>query len=188
MTAESPFVDVALKAAKRILKHPLVVQRGAPLLYEVKVNTSLEVMEPERIRKPSRGSSAFQTDLCIFDEVRPEVLIPRVVMEFKTRITTHDVLTYSAKAGKHKTIYPYLRYGIVASGEVAVPGRVFTHNESLDFFASVKGLKGTALEDFFASLLKKEVKSSRCLENIAFGRVKTRLFRQDVLVSHREGS
>jgi hypothetical protein len=186
MAEESPFVDVALRVAKRILKHPLVVQRGAPLLYEVKVNTNLEVMEPERIRKPSRGSSAFQTDLCIFDESRPGVLIPRVVMEFKTKITTHDVLTYSAKAGKHKTIYPYLRYGIVASSERAVPGRVFTHNENLDFFASVHGLKGKGLEDFFASLLKKEVKSSRCLENIAYGRVKTRLFRQEVLISHRD--
>lgn len=182
MAEESPFVDVALKVARRILTRRLVVQRGAPLLYEVKVNTNLEVMDPERIRKPSRGSSAFQTDLCVFDEVEPEVLIPRVVLKFKTKITTHDVLTYSAKAGKHKTIYPYLRYGIVASSERAVPGRVFTHNENLDFFASVDGLKGKALEAFFASLLKKELASSRCLENIAFGRVKTRLFRQEVQI------
>ena len=32
--------------------------------------------------------------------------IPRVVMEFKPRITTHDVIIYSAKARKHKQIYP----------------------------------------------------------------------------------
>jgi hypothetical protein len=114
---ESPFVAIAQAVAKEILQFPLHVKRGAPLLYEIKVNNNLQVMEPERIRKPTRGASAFQTDLCIFEERSPEILIPRVVIEFKTRITTHDVLTYSAKAIKHKQIYPYLRYGILVSGE-----------------------------------------------------------------------
>ena len=104
-------------------------------------------------------------------------------MEFKTRITTHDVLTYSAKATKHKQVYPYLRYGIVASSETAVPGRLFTHNESLDFCATVSGLEGKELSDFFASLLAAEVESSRRLEAIAFGSVRTRLFRSEVIIN-----
>ena len=32
-------------------------------------------------------------------------------MEFKQGLSTHDVLTYSAKATRHKQVYPYLRYG-----------------------------------------------------------------------------
>ncbi len=183
MAEESPYVAVVLDIAEKILRPPLQVQRGAPLLYEIKVNNNLEVMEPERIRKPTRGASAFQTDLCIFEERSPGVLIPRVVIEFKTRITTHDVLTYSAKVIKHKQIYPYLRYGILDSGEKTVPGRVFTHNEGLDFFASVAVLEGTSLKAFLASLLSSEVASSRCLEDIAFGKVKTRLFQTEVQVS-----
>ena len=183
MATESSFVEIAESVAKEILRAPFHVVRHAPLLYEIRVNNKLEVMSQESIRKPRRGVSAFQTDLCIFEELTPEILIPRVVVEFKTKITTHDILTYNAKATKHKKIYPYLRYGILASGEKVVPGRVFTHNESLDFFASVADLAETELKAFLENLLIKEVSSSKCLEDIAFGKVKTRLYRTEVQVS-----
>ncbi len=101
-------------------------------------------------------------------------------MEFKTGITTHDVLTYSAKAVKHKLIYPYLRYGVLASSERSVPGRVFTHNEGLDFFAAVAELQEFEFKSFLALLLKDEIDSSKRLESIAFGTVQTRLFRTEV--------
>ena len=103
-------------------------------------------------------------------------------MEFKTSITTHDVLTYSAKATKHKQVYPYLRYGIVASSESSVPGRLFTHNESLDFCAAVSGLDNEQLKTFFENLLVQEVKTSRQLEEIAYGVVKNRLFRTELIL------
>lgn len=180
MAAESEFVAVAQEAAESVLRPPLFVQRGAALLYQVTVDNQLSLTV--NVKRPARGNSAFQTDLCVFEKKTEEVSIPRVVMEFKTRITTHDVLTYSAKATKHKQVYPYLRYGIVASSETAVPGRLFTHNESLDFCATVSGLEGKALSNFFASLLSAEVKSSRKLEAIAFGSVRTRLFRSEVIL------
>ena len=107
--AEDPFVEEALRAAAEILDEPLVVRRGAALLYQITVNNRLKlVVNPKR---PTRGQSAFQTDLCIFEKVSEGVEIPRVVMEFKPDISTHDVLTYSTKARKHKQVYPYLRYG-----------------------------------------------------------------------------
>ena len=84
---------------------------------------------------------------------------------------------------KHKQIYPYLRYGILSSGEKTVPGRVFTHNEGLDFFASVAELDEPDLKAFLVSLLSAEIASSKCLEDIAFGKVKTRLFRTEVQVN-----
>ncbi len=183
MTDESSFVAIAQSVAQEILHPPLRVARGAPLLYEITVNNCLEVMKQEQVRNPKRGASAFQTDLCIFEDKTPEISIPRVVIEFKTKITTHEVLTYSTKATKHKKIYPYLRYGVLASGERMVPGRVFTHNEGLDFFASVAGLGDAELKSFLTSLLALEVESSRCLEDIAFGKIKTRLFRTEVLVT-----
>ena len=74
------------------------------------MDNNLRVMSEARIREPKRGDSAFQTDLCIFEEKSPELLLPRIVLEFKTTLTTHDVLTYSMKAERHKAIYPYLRY------------------------------------------------------------------------------
>jgi len=182
MAEESPFVAVAMQVAEEIVQSPLSVRRGAPLLYEITVSNNLEVMETEQIRQPRRGASAFQTDLCIFEERSPGIHIPRVVLEFKTKITTHDVLTYSAKATRHKQIYPYLRYGIVASAEKTVPGRVFTHNEGLDFFASVAGLDTPELRVFLTSLLHAEIATSKCLEDIAFSKIKTRLFRTEVLL------
>ena len=132
--------------------------------------------------RPKRGHSAFQTDLCVFERKSAEVSIPRVVLEFKTKITTHDVLTYSAKASKHKQVYPYLRYGIVASEHAAVPGRLFTHNQSLDFCAAVGGLGGRRLREFFDFLLRAEVEASRRLEAIAFGSARTRLYRSEVML------
>ena len=180
MPTESLFVEVAEKVAKAILLPPLYVRRHAALLYRVTVDNQLSLTV--KVERPVRGNSAFQTDLCIFEKKSKDVSIPRVVMEFKTRITTHDVLTYSAKATKHKQVYPYLRYGIVASSETAVPGRLFTHNESLDFCATIAGLEGKKLSDFFAKLLAAEVESSRRLEAIAFGSVRTRLFRSEVTI------
>jgi hypothetical protein len=180
MSIESPFVDIAKKIAEKILPPPLFVQRGAALLYQVTVDNQLSITVD--VKRPSRGSSAFQTDLCIFEKKSETVSIPRVVMEFKTGISTHDVLTYSAKATKHKQVYPYLRYGIIASNLTAVPGRLFTHNESLDFCATVSGLTNKKLNEFFVALLKNEVESSRRLEAIDFGSVSTRLFRTEIVL------
>jgi len=95
---EDVFVQEALAAAEEILAPPLLIRRHAPLLYQVTINNRLEVtVNP---RKLARGQSAFQTDLCVFEDVDEdvdeEVRIPRMVLEFKSRITTHDVITYGA--------------------------------------------------------------------------------------------
>lgn len=180
MPAESKFVKIAKEVAEKTLLPPLFIKQGASLLYQITIDNRLDVTV--NVKKPSRGNSAFQTDLCVFEKLSEDVSIPRVVMEFKTSITTHDVLTYSAKATKHKQVYPYLRYGIVASNDSKVPGRLFTHNQSLDFCACVAGLEGDELSVFFESLLSAEVKSSLCLENITFGNISTRLFRNEVMI------
>jgi hypothetical protein len=181
MAEESKFVEMALTAAQQILLPPLSIKRGAALLYEVTVDNDLNLtVNPKR---PVRGDSAFQTDLCVFEEKSPDVIIPRVVLEFKTGITTHDVLTYSAKARKHKQVYPYLRYGIVASNEPVVPRRFFVHNEALDFFAGLKNIELSDLVCLFSSLLKAEVETSKTMESIAFGNLRPQLFRSEIIIS-----
>ncbi|MBT4483875.1 MAG: hypothetical protein HOC71_09385, partial [Candidatus Latescibacteria bacterium] len=112
---EDLFVSTALDAANDVLGTPLLIKRGANLLYQVTVDNHLELkVNPKH---PKRGQSAFQTDLCVFEQIEADVNIPRVVLEFKTNISTHDVITYSAKARKHKQVYPYLRYGLVIGNE-----------------------------------------------------------------------
>ena len=124
MAEESEFVAEALAAANQVLRPPLSIDRGKALLYAVTVDNNMALtVDPKH---PVRGDSAFQTDLCVFETKTvpsntangpksDDVLIPRVVLEFKSGISTHDVLTYSAKARKHKQVYPYLRYGLVES-------------------------------------------------------------------------
>ena len=120
MNRENEFVEVALASARDVIGPPLSIKRGKALLYRVTVNNRLKVtVEPHA---PKRGQSAFETDLCVFETVGSEpVKIPRVVMEFKQGLSTHDVLTYSAKATRHKQVYPYLRYGLVIGKEGSLP-------------------------------------------------------------------
>ena len=180
MAKESPFVDIALGVARQILAPPLSIERAAALLYQVTVDNELRLTVDPRL--PRRGTSAFQTDLCVFETKPSGTVIPRVVLEFKTKVTTHDVLTYSAKARKHKQVYPYLRYGVVISEEQRIAGRVFNHNESLDFGAAVGQLSGHELREFFVTLFEAEITASRRLESILFGATRARLFRNEVLV------
>lgn len=173
---EDPFIDIAFRAANAILGPGLSVRRGAALLYQVTVDNRLRLtVDPVG---PRRGQSAFQTDLCVFEQVE-DVDIPRVVMEFKRSVTTHDVLTYSAKARKHKQVYPYLRYGLVASGDSKVPGRFFRHNEALDYCLAADAYKKRGLRQVLMDLLSDEIAASRRLEHTAFEVVEAHIFRQE---------
>ncbi|HZZ95185.1 MAG TPA: hypothetical protein VFE23_21680 [Usitatibacter sp.] len=182
---EDPFVATAMEAAKEVLAPPLSIERGAALLYQVTVNNRLEIgVDP---KKPVRGQSAFQTDLCVFETLDGDTKIPRVVLEFKPRISTHDVLSYSAKARKHKQIYPYVRYGIVIGSEEKVPGRFFTHNEALDFCVATATYKAHRLHEIIARLLRAEVQASRQLEKVAFGMAAVHVFRSDIVLDEGIG-
>lgn len=80
---------------------------------------------------------------------------------FVTGISAHDFLTYSAKAARHKRIYPYLRYGMLASSEKAIPGRAFTHNESLDFFIAIAGMSDS---DFKSATFRTDTGGTRRIQ------------------------
>lgn len=115
---------------------------------------------------PKRGNYAFQTDFCFYDENN----VPRVVIEFKLNLSTHDVLTYSAKAKKHKNVYPFLRYGMCSIQLDKIPGRFFLHNEDIDFAFALDIKKDNKIDDEIltriVSIIKNEYESSKELENI----------------------
>jgi len=179
--AEDPFVDLALDIASAVVRPPLRVVRGACLFYELVIDNRLNLtVDP---RNPARGRSAFETDLCVFDDVAPDTSLPRVVLEFKKSITTHDILTYSAKAKRHKQVYPYLRYGVVSSADRSIPKRFFTHNDGLDFFFALGGLDPSSVAPALATLLTQEIASSRRLEQVSFGTVNARVYRSEVFLS-----
>src|SRR4051812_33602485 len=80
----------------------------------------------------------YETDLLIAEQEKTH-WVPRVVVEFKLgRVSTHDALTYSAKAATHKQVHPHLRYGIVIGGyDGPVPQRLLRHGNNFDFMLTL---------------------------------------------------
>jgi hypothetical protein len=183
---EDSLVDIAETLGLEILQPPLAIRRASALFYQITIDNQLKVrVDPA---EPRRGQSACQTDLCVFERLPESVEIPRVVLEFKARLTTHDVLTYAAKARRHKQVYPYLRYGLVVASMGTVPGKFFTHNEgALDFCLAARGYLDdlSTLRVCLGDLLRSEIAASRALEEVAFGQSNNDLFRTDVVRSIR---
>ncbi|MEM2145955.1 MAG: hypothetical protein QW279_11385, partial [Candidatus Jordarchaeaceae archaeon] len=95
---EVKFVNKVIASIKNVLPETYTVPPKANLFYQITVDNNLKILEDPR--NPKRGQSAFQTDLCIFQK-KGSILLPKVVIEFKDNISTHDVITYSSKAKKH---------------------------------------------------------------------------------------
>src|ERR1051325_10780306 len=110
---ESTFIHTFQEAAEKVCPGNCTIKLKPNLYYELYLDQKLgfSINDP---KNPKRGYSAFQVDFCLF-EIVDQIVLPRIVIEFKTDINSHDILTYSTKAGKHKTIYPSLRYGLIAS-------------------------------------------------------------------------
>lgn len=104
------------------------VECGQNLLYKIEINVAGKpTHEAENL--PMRGQLAFQTDILITKGPTPLVAIELKSVSF----STHDVITYSAKAERHKRIYPYLRYGFIVTRSEGLGRRFVTHNEGFDF-------------------------------------------------------
>ena len=174
---EDKLVVRAERVLARLLPSRLAVKRGESLFYQIRVDNRLD-FEPPDPKRPMRGQSAFQTDLCIFER-KKNLDIPRVVLEFKRGLSTHDVLTYSAKARRHKQVYRYLRYGLVVAKEKPALSKFYNHNEGLDFCLVANPSK---IEKLLPQLVRKEVAASRQLERVATGAVETGLIRTEVIL------
>ena len=105
--------------------------------------------------------------------------VPKIVFEFKKNPTSHDVITYSNKARRHKRIYPYLRYGLICYGIWAIPKRFFIHNEGLDFcFAAAEEPKHWP--DMLKRLIEEELEISNRLESTIFENKEFEFFRTNI--------
>jgi len=162
------------------------VEQHRNLLYQVHIDSNLEFVGNPK--EPSRGHSAFQTDLCVYEELKGELLLPRVVIEVKKGISTHDVITYSVKARRHKQIYPYLRYGLFIIELDTVPSRFFTHNEALDFAVGYRAWSSRKEQkDLVRKLVRSEIRASKRLEELAFGSSEVYFFRNEIKIETYSG-
>ncbi len=147
-------------------KHSLEANTLQKIPYAQEINCYKEDwnLDPEDMT-----TTAFETDLVIYER-NDEKIIPRVIIEAKIgNVTTHDAITYSYKAEKHKTITPYLRYGIMLGDrkEYPLPGRLYMHGTNFDFMFSFEGTDPTRKEwNSFTEMLKNEVEYSRLMEEM----------------------
>jgi hypothetical protein len=132
------------------------------LVYQIIINSNGDVQPSDPVH-PSRGNYAFQTDILI-----KKGKIPIVAIETKYKsLTTHDILTYSTKAMKHKEIYPYLRYGLIVGNNGKIPNRFFIHNQGFDFAASLSYDKDNSFFDGeldgIINIIKRQIEDSEKL-------------------------
>jgi hypothetical protein len=130
-------------------------------------------------------SPGYQTDLLIAERAsKSQDWVPRVAVEFKLgSITTHDALTYSAKAATHKSIHPYLRYGIVVGRHPgAVPRRLMRHGHQFDFMLTLDSERLSRDDSAnLVRLLEEEVAASCSLSALMVGKSKIRLFHRKLV-------
>ncbi len=88
-----------------------------------------------------------------------------MVVEAKVgSVTTHDAITYSQKAANHRSVFPYLRYGIMLGNrqDYPLPGRHYRHGTQFDFMISFREYEPSAKEmDTLRDVLLEEVRALR---------------------------
>ena len=96
-----------------------------------------------------------------------DLVIPRVIVEAKLgTINTHDAITYSCKAEMHKSVTPFLRYGVMLGNRTTypLPGRLYRHGTNFDFMFSFVGTEPRDDEwTTFTEMILREIKYSRQL-------------------------
>jgi hypothetical protein len=150
------------------------VQNGRNILYKIEVGVSGRVSH-EVASVPRRGHYAFQTDILIAKES-----LPLVVVELKLgSFSTHDVITYSWKAERHKRVYPYLRYGFVVVGLDTLGRRFVTHNEGFDFAMALSD--PARIEPDLVPLVQRQITGAERIINLMrSSRIRLRRYEQTV--------
>jgi len=148
------------------------VEENKNLIYKVIIDENLKY-EPSDPRNPKRGDYAFQTDIAI---VKREGNLPLVIIETKYgAFSSHDVLTYSTKALRHKEIYPYIRYGLVVGGEDKIDNRFFVHNVGLDFAIAIEKIDEADLKRL-STIIREQLESAKLLLDIFVKKKKVKEF------------
>jgi hypothetical protein len=144
--------------------------------HSLKIKTQLKIPYGYEIRayreEPEAEAISFATDFSVIEELPDGSWQPRVVVEAKVNsITTYDAITYSRKAADHKSVFPYLRYGIMLGNRqhFPLPGRLYRHGTQFDFMISFRDHEPSAKElEAFNALLLEEVEASKALDNMIY--------------------
>lgn len=162
---------VALVLAR--LKPLLATDPSLELIQGARLTYAEEVVTYRDNATDKHFSTLYETDLIITERLNATEWVPRVVIEAKINsVSTHDAITYSQKAAAHKTVHPYLRYGIILGHRLhyPLPGRLYRHGAHFDFMQSWVDFEPTPDElETLRALIVDEVRASRTLGEMIFG-------------------
>lgn len=188
MAGERQWVETVKRDLGSALGRKVIVQTAWRLPYAVHVSGYRNRASSPGLADPLFGETQpYQTDLMIAEPLPNGTdWIPRVVVEFKLgKVSTHDALTYSAKAATHKNVHPYLRYGIVIGGyDARLPRRLVRHGQAFDFMATLASETLTdADRKSLVRLLRDELNASRCISAVLSGSSDARLFHRRLITA-----
>ena len=156
--------DLANVLRDRLTSRRIRIETGLRLPYGYEISAYGETREAT--------ATEFQTDLAIIEDLGDGAWLPRVIVEAKIdTITTHDAITYSRKADCHRTVHPYLRYGVMIGNrrDRPLPGRLYRHGTGFDFMISFQEFDLSKDElSTFVKIVKDEIRASRNLEKIIY--------------------
>ncbi len=170
MTTERQWVSSFIKKLDKELKKTSLKGLVMAAADGTKLAYACEIQKYNSEGQPIYTTNKYETDILISDVFDDGSWIPRVIVECKMEsVTTHDALTYSAKASSHRAVHPYLRYGFLTGGraDYALPARLIRHGQQFDFMISWKSMKASTAEwKSFCSLIVQEVEASRKLQTL----------------------
>ena len=122
----------------------------------------------------SRDSRRFRVDILIHEPMKERVGgEPLVAIELKANgASTHDLLTYSAKARLHRSVLTHLRYGLFVAGDSShgITPKWLWHGDAFDFMISCYGSEPTEPElGKLQQIVQAEVQTARQLKAFLVG-------------------
>ncbi len=165
---ETEWVELVAKTVRPELT---AVDQSLDVQTQVKIPYGHEIRAYDKDQKPETEVIEFATDFIVV-EGTDGGWKPRIVVEAKVdSVTTHDAITYSQKAANHKSVFPYLRYGIMLGNRqhYPLPGRLYRHGTQFDFMISFREHEPSTKElEAFRDVLIDEVEASQALERMIY--------------------
>lgn len=183
---ESIFAEKLSKRLKKRITN-FDIGTGISVLYSISFddNGELDLHLGEDLR-PKRGKGkGFEQDILIYNVVEGDTsLVPRVIMELKFgKVGTHSAIIYSEKLRLIKSIYPYVRYGLILGGMPEIPPRVLRLGQDFDFIQTVSFPFKIAEISKLLRMLKKEANLSKKLAKIFNGKKRLKFLHRQIRMS-----
>jgi len=185
MGAETEFGEQLARRLRPLIPAKYRIETKRSLLYAVAFDDDGKLhLGQNDAREPVRGrGTGFEQDLLVFESSSDgeTSVIPRVSVELKFRhITTHDSIVYSEKARRIRSIYPFVRYGLVLGGASFIPARTLRLGSEFDFVVAVpERVTATSLTRL-VRLLRREVRLSNRMTDVLRGRRRVTLLHREL--------